>query len=204
MPYASISEVIVCLKDCITYCKEHPERDYCERFAPQLIDLQRELNEAWETSDRRFADWRKETGEDKLSWKKLARTLRDVQNRLEKVDAIGYPNERVMYWDAPVLEKAVDDMVAYLRDRTDDIDFAQDYIDRMEQLRDVAHTEHDESSDALRDYQNHFRARRDTLSQAAHLIGAFRDEMRSHLSEDHSDYQNIRWAWSISPDETVL
>ncbi|MFW5967474.1 MAG: hypothetical protein ACOCV2_08150 [Persicimonas sp.] len=204
MPYANISELSACLNDCIAYCREHPEHDFCARMQPNLVELREELDEAWDVTDARFSLWRREAGEDKLSWKKLARTLRDVQKRLEKIDAIGFPNERVMYWDAPLLEVAVEDMVEYLSEHADDIEFAQDYIEKMERLRDSAHDEHDESREALRSYRRHFRARRDTLAHSAHLIGEFRDAMRNELGEDHDDYQSIRWAWSVSPDHAIF
>lgn len=204
MPYANIAEVSTCLTDCIAFCQEHQDVDYCEHHLPLMLDVQNELKEAWATTDKYFATWRREAGQDKLSWKNLAKLLREVQQRLERIDAIGYPDKRVMYWDEPILERAVREMMAYLAERADDIDFAEDYLTRFEQLLDTAHSEHDESADALRSYQRHFRSRRDALQNAYHVIGEFRDSMRRNRGKDDPEYQKIRWAWSVSPDETVL
>jgi hypothetical protein len=204
MPYANISEVNACLEDCIAYCEEHQDAEYCVKYGPQLAEARHNISQTWEETDERFNTWRREVGQDKVSWKKLATLLREVQRRLERVDAIGFPDRRVLYWDEPLLEVAARDMIDYLSERQGDIGFAEDYISRMEQLIDVAHTEHGESSDALRSYQRHFRTRRDSLSNAYHVIGAFRDSIRRDLGKDHPDYQSIRWAWSVSPDQRVL
>ncbi len=204
MPYANISEVKACLADCLAYCKEHGDVDYCAYYLPQIREVVDDIKEAWTTTDRYFAQWRREAGEDKLSWKNVAKLLREVQGRLQRIDAVGYPDRRVMYWDEEILEAAVREMMDYLSERSDVIDFADDYLNRFDLLLDTAHTEHNQSADALRSYQQHFRARRDTLSNAYHIIAEFRDSMRNHLGKDHPDYQKIRWAWSVSPDETVL
>ncbi len=204
MPYANIAEVSACLSDCIDYCQKHQENDYCEHHLPHMLDVREELEQAWATTDKHFARWRREAGEDKLSWKNLAKLLREVQSRLERIDAIGFPDRRVMYWDEAILEAATRHMMDYLAEHTDNIEFAEDYLTRMEQLIDTAHTEHDQSADALRSYTRFFRQRRDALSNAYHILGEFRESMRRNLGKDHPDYQSIRWAWSVSPDETVL
>lgn len=204
MPYANISETTACLNDCIDFAKEHQELDYCEHHLPLMLDVRAELKEAWDTTDKYFSKWRREAGEDKVSYKNIAKLLQEIQRRLERIDAIGYPDRRVMYWDEELLEQAVAEMVTYLEEHRDNIDFADDYLTRMEQLLDTAHTEHDQSEDALRAYQRFFRSRRDALSNAYHIIGEFRDSIRRNLGKDHPDYQRIRWAWSVSPDQTVL
>ncbi|QDG54482.1 hypothetical protein FIV42_28175 [Persicimonas caeni] len=204
MPYANIAEVSTCLSDCIDYCQKHQDIDYCEHHLPHMLDVKNEMKEAWATTDKHFARWKREAGEDKLSWKNLAKLLREVQRKLERIDAIGYPDRRVMYWDEAILENAAREMMDYLAEHTGNIDFAEDYLTRMEQLIDTAHGEHDQSEDALRSYRRFFRQRRDALSNAYHVIGEFRESMRRNLGKDHPDYQSIRWAWSVSPDETVL
>lgn len=204
MPYANIAEVSSCLSDCIDFCQKHQDDEYCEHHLPRMTGVQNELEEAWETTDTYFARWRQEAGEDKVSWKNLAKLLSEVQRKLERIDALGYPDRRVMYWDEAILENAARRMMDYLAEHTGNIDFAQDYLDRMEQLIDTAHAEHGQSEDALRSYQRFFRQRRDALSNAYHVIGEFRDSMRRNLGKDHPDYQSIRWAWSVSPDQSVL
>jgi hypothetical protein len=169
-----------------------------------MLDVRAELKESWEITDKYFAAWRREAGEDKVSYKNIAKILQEVQSRLARIDAIGYPDRRVMYWDEELLEQAVAEMVAYLEEHRGNIDFAEDYLTRIDQLLDTAHTEHDQSSDALRSYKRFFRSRRDALSNAYHIIGEFRDSIRRNLGKDHPDYQQIRWAWSISPDQSVL
>jgi hypothetical protein len=204
MPYANISETTACLNDCIDYAKEHQDVDYCEHHLPLMLGVRAELTESWDTTDKYFAEWRREAGEDKVIYKSIAKLLQEIQARLERIDAIGYPDSRVMYWDEELLERAVAEMADYLEEHRDNIDFADDYLTRMQQLLDTAHSEHDQSADALRSYQRYFRSRRDALSNAYHIIGEFRDSIRRNLGKDHPDYQHIRWAWSISPDQTVL
>lgn len=204
MPYANIAEVRACLTDCLEYCKEHRDLDYCDHYGPQIADVLDEIRQAWASTDKYFAKWRREAGEDKASWKAVAKLLREVQRKLDRVDAIGYPDRRVMYWDEAILESAARQMMDYLAGHADDIDFAEDYLSRFEQLLDTAHNEHGQSADALRNYQRHFRARRDALSNGYHVIAEFRDSMRRRVGTDDPDYQEIRWAWSVSPDETVL
>lgn len=204
MPYANISEVNACLEDCIEFCKSHQDTEYCANYGPQLEEVRNEIANSWEATDKHFSAWRRQLGEDKLNWKHLAKLLREVQQKLERIDAIGYPDKRVMYWDEPLLEQAARAMIDYLEERGADIDFAADDADRLAKLIDVGHDEHEESSDALRNYTRHYRSRRDSLSNGYHVIGEFRDSMRRNLGKDHPDYQSIRWAWSVSPDEAVL
>jgi hypothetical protein len=204
MAYANIAEINVCLADCLQYCEQNPGAEYCVQYVPQLRRVIADLRQTKLSSDHYYSRWRLEVGDDKRSWKTVATLLREVQVRLKKVDAIGFPDRRVMYWDVPLLEVAARDMMDYLRDRSDDIDFAADYLTRFEQAIATAHGEDDQSEDALHSYRNHIGARRDAVSDATHVITGLRTAMRKELGKDSPEYKSIRWTWALAPDEPVL
>lgn len=204
MAYANIAEVEVCLMDCLQYCENHPGSPYCREFGPRLKAVVANLKSSKASSDHYYSSWRRERGDDKRSWKKVAMLLREVQNELRKIDAVGFPDRRVMYWDAELLEVAIQQMMKYLAAQSDEIDFAPDYLARFEQLLGGAHSEDDDSEQAYRTYQNHIGARRDALADATYLITELRSTMRRDLGVDHPEYQSIRWTWALSPDEPVL
>lgn len=204
MAYANIAEVEVCLQDCLLYCERNPDSVYCLEFGDRLNAVLADLQTSEASSDLHYSSWRRERGADKLSWKKVAMLLREVQDELKKVDAVGYPDRRVMYWDAELLEVAAQQMIKYLSAHREDITFAADFIGRFGQLLGGAHTEDDDSEQAYRTYQNHIGARRDALTDATFLITDLRSSMRRDLGVNDPEYKSIRWAWALSPDEPVL
>lgn len=204
MAYANIAEVEVCLQDCLKYCERNPGSVYCLEFGDRLKAVIADLKSSRVSSDQHYSSWRRERGADKRSWKKVALLLREAQNELKKVDAVGYPDRRVMYWDSELLEAAARGMMKYLSAHREDIEFAADYVARFEQQIGGALTEDDDSEQAYQTYQNHIGARRDAMADATFLITDMRSAMRRDLGVDNPEYQSIRWTWALSPDEPVL
>lgn len=204
MAYANIAEVEVCLVDCLQYCEKNAGSPICREFGARLHQVVAALKASKSSSDHYYSSWRRERGDDKRGWKRVAMLLREVQGELRKVDAVGYPDRRVMYWDTELLEVAVQQMMTYLAAHSDEIEFAADFLARLEQQLGSARAEDDDSDQAYRTYQNYIGARRDALADATFLITELRATMRRDLGVEHPDYQSIRWTWALSPDEPVL
>lgn len=204
MAYATIAEIEVCLADCIRYCEQNPGSAQCVRYGARLKKVHADFHATEEMAGQQFSTWRREEGLDKASWKRVATLLRDAQRQLREVDAIGYPDQRVLYWDEELLEVAARQMMDYLRARTADFEFAAEYLSRFEQAIGAAHSEGRQSGEALRTFHNHVGARREALTDATQLITEMRAFMRKKLGVSHPDYTSIRWVWAFSPDEPVL
>lgn len=204
MTYSSIAEIEMCLADCLRYCQKHPGSVHCQRFSSRLKRVAKDFEQTGESATAQFSAWRQEDGLNKQGWKVVATLLRDVQRELKGIDAIGYPDQRVMYWDEELMEVAAREMMAYLQGAAEHIPFASDYLSRFEQAIGRAHGEVAETNQALQTFNNHIGARRRALDDATQLIIEMRSSMRRDLGKDNPEYQSIRWAWALSPDEPVL
>lgn len=204
MSYANVSELKACLRDCVKFCREHSDRSYCQEHLSRLERGLSELRKRFEMTDQYYARWKAEHREDRQTWKKLAKNLKSVQNKLERIEAIGFPDERVSYWDEERLEAVARNMIDYLREHVDDIEFAEDEADRLERGIDSGHSDHHDNDKAFDTYHRFAQYRGEALSHASQVIAGFRESMRRNLGKDHPDYQEIRWAQSVSPDQSVL
>ena len=204
MPHANVTELRYCLKDCISYCRDHQDKEYCEVHLPRLVEALENLNDAIEKTDRQWGDYKSEFGQGKMAWKDLAKTVREAQRELKSVDAIGYPDREPQYWIEDELVALADELYGYLEERTDSIDFADRYLTKLETQLDAARGEGTEERDALRKYGQFIGARKDAIADCGHVIGGFRESIRRDLGKDHPDYESIRWAQSVAPDKTVL
>ncbi|MFB6373057.1 MAG: hypothetical protein ABEN55_08070 [Bradymonadaceae bacterium] len=204
MANVNMAELRSALKSCVEFCREHDDREYCERHKPRLEGALEELLESRRETDRYFADWRDEQRDQKKAWKDLAKELRRAQKELDRVNAFGYPDQRVMYWDKERLEESLEEMITYLREHTDDFEFAEDIASTLERKIDLAHDEIDDQKDALRVYRRKVKKRSDAMGGAAQVIGDFRELLRDELGEDDEEYQSIRWPFGISPDEATF
>ena len=81
--------------------------------------------------------WRSEEREELIARKELAKTLREAQGRLRRIGAVDSPQNRVMYWDEPLLFALVGQMRAYLREHSE-IEFASEILDRFERAESAA------------------------------------------------------------------
>lgn len=204
MANVNLAELRSALKSCVEFCREHDDRDYCQRHKPLLEGALEDLEESRRETDAYFADWRSEQREQKKAWKDLAKELRRAQKELDRVNAFGYPDQRVMYWDEELLEEAIEEMIAYLQDEGGDYEFADDIASTLERKLELAHDEVGEQKDALRAYRRKVKKRSDAMGGAAQVIGDFRELLRDELGEDDPDYQSIRWPFGISPDEATF
>lgn len=204
MSVANVFELTKCLDDCIRYCELHPERAHSVMFGDRLRRARANFEDALKSTDRQFTQWRMESRDDKLAWKHLAKELRLTQDHLAQVGAVGYESERVMYWATHLLVDAVAEMVEYLRDRADQIDFAGKQADKLERMVDSAQGEAKDEGSAFNNYQRFATLRSDAFSDVADSLSSFRVLLRRELGKTNADYQSIRWPLSLAPDETVL
>lgn len=202
--YANVFELRRCLDDCIEYCRQHPEREHVEFHRPLLEQAQRQLEETTEQAEQELYDWRREHRADQQAWKELAKMLRAVQKRLDEVNAIGYVDQKVMYWDRRPLMAAVDEMVDYLRERTDALDFAEKSADKLDRQKNKALGEGKESEQAREEYLRYSKMRADGLTEAKEIIANFRKTLRRRIGKHSDEYQNILWPQQIAPDRGAL
>ena len=204
MSYANVFELTKCLADCLEYCKEHPERDHAKFHLPLVAGAQQQLEQTTDKADREFVEWRMENREDMLAWKHLAGQVTAVQKKLNSVNAVGYIDQKINYWNREALIEAVDEMIDYLRQRADVIDFAEKKADKLERQKEKALSENDESDRALDEYIRFSKMRSDGLVNAKETIGNFRSALRRDLGTRNEEYQAISWPHQVSPDEKVL
>lgn len=204
MPNVNIADLRASLKSCVEFCREHESREYCQRHLPILERALDELRESRRQTDEYFVEWREEQREQRQSWKRLAKLLRETQDELDRVNAVGYPDQRIMYWDQELLEETVREMIGFLEGQGDEIEFAGNYSDKLERTLEGARDEDDEQSDALRAYQGRVKKRSDAMGGAAQVVADFRELLRDELGVDDPEYQSLRWPYALSPDQASL
>ncbi len=202
--YANIFELNKCLKDCISYCEQYPDREHSQFYGPLLRDAQRQLNQSTERANKEFAHWRHENRDDMLAWKHLSKELAATQRDLRRVNAIGFFDQKVDYWDREQLLTAVREMLTYLKKRSDDIDFAAKRIKALERQRSKAQSEVSEADHALGEYVRFSKMRSEALMTTKDTIANFRKTLRRELTVADDDYQGIRWPQQVSPDNQLL
>lgn len=204
MSYANYFEISKCLSDSLAYCQEHPDREHSKFHGKLLKRAQDRLETARAKSDQEFTEWRMENREDMLAWKHLASELQKVQKRLSRVNAVGYLDQKVMYWYHDALISAVAEMIDYLKARTDDLDFAVDAIAKLERKQEKATSEVTESGRALDEYLRYSKMRADAMREVTDTIAGFRKRLRRDLGKQDEAYQAIRWPQQIASDQRVL
>lgn len=201
MANVNVADLRASLKECIEFCQEHDDREYCQRHLPRLERALENFQSSRRETDQTFANWRAEQRAEKKAWKALSQTLAETQDELERVDAFGYPDERVRYWDPERLEDAVQMMMSYLADHSDDIEVADKYHDKLERELSAAKDEGSEQGNALRQYTQKVKIRSDAMGAAKEAVDDFRNALRDELGENHPEYQSIRWPYALSPDD---
>jgi chromosome segregation ATPase len=204
MANVNTAELRASLKNCVEFCRANDDRDYCQRHLPRLEKALHKLQESRDETDACFTDWREEQRQQKQSWKELARELRQTQEELSRVDASGFPDERVMYWDEEILAEAINRMIDWLKEQGEAIDFAVDTADKLERKLESAQGENEEQEEALRVYRNKVKKRSDSMGRAIQVVVDFRELLRDQLGEEHEDYQSIRWPYALSPDDNFF
>ncbi|MFU8802552.1 MAG: hypothetical protein ACNA8W_01970 [Bradymonadaceae bacterium] len=204
MSNANVFELTQCLKDSLEYCENNPQTELCLYFHTRLASAQQEFHEGLKMTDGHFAHWRNEAGDDRLSWKHLAMELSKTQGRLGKVGAIGYPDQKVKYWNPASLELVVREMIAYLKSRSEQIAFASEQVEKLERQLERCFSETQEATDALRTYSRFVQMRSNAINNATNTIASFRQAMRRDLGKEHPAYKSIRWPFAVATDEAVL
>ena len=204
MSYANIFELTKCLQDCVEYCRNNPDWAQSEFYLTLLEDALQELEKSSARADQELSQWRMEARDDRLAWKQLARELAAIQKALREVNAVGFLDQRVMYRNTERLLAAVAEMITYLREREEEINFASDRIEKLERLRQKALSEGQESDRALDEYLRFSKLRSNGLTKAKDTIANVRRAMRRDLGTDHPKYQAIRWPYQVASDEKVL
>jgi len=204
MSNANVIELERALADCIAYCRDHEDLEFVEYFQPRLEHARKKWESSSESSQREYLEWQAERIDEKVAWKRLARELKAAQTMLRKVNAIGYPDRSILYWDEEALTAEVDAMLGYLRERVDVIDGASSAADKLERLLTLATGENREEDEALHDYNRYVLFLAEALGTLNTAIADFRVSMRKNLGKEHADYRAIRWPLSVAPDELVL
>lgn len=203
MPSVNAAELRASLKSCIEFCQDHSDREYCERQRPLLERALERYRESRDETDRYYAEWREEWRTQKQCWKEVSQTLADVQDQLEAVNAVGYPDRTVRYWDEEELRDIVEDMIAFLEDN-DDIEFAENEAGKLERKLEAAEQAVEDQKDALRAYNRRVKKRSDSWGQAVEAVRDFRELVRDELGSDHPEYESIRWPYAVSPDDGII
>lgn len=197
MPNVNMGELRSSLKQCVRHCREHRDRDYSERHLPILVGALEELQESNRETDRHFANWRAEQREQRQAWKALSKELREVQEELDRVNAVGFPDQRVLYWDEEILEDTVRELIDYLEGHSDDIEFAADLAEKLERKLEKAAGENEDQQKALRVYQSKIKKRSEAMGDAIQALSDFRSLLRDELGADHEEYNAIRWPYGL-------
>lgn len=204
MSYANVFELTQCLEDCIAYCQTHQDREHASFHLPLLLDAQKDLIQSSDKAQREYVEWAKEMRDDKLSWKHLAKELRTVQKELNRINAIGFHDERVMYWDRERLLDGVEKMLGYLDEHAGDIDFASSAAEKLRRRMDGALSEDDETDHKKYEYLRYSKLRANGLTKAKDTIGNFRRTLRRDLTTRDKDYQEIQWPQQVAADRGIL
>lgn len=204
MPNANLIELETSLKDCLQYCERNADSELARLFHKRIARTKHQLESSIATSDDYHTRWRTEEREHFVAWKQLAQCLNETKRQLRSINESGFNPAQVLYWDREILTKEANDMVAYLSEKTESIDFAASNIERIERLLDTTVSEGAEELRARKDFQRFVDVRREAISEAGSMIGEFRVAMRRVLGKAHEDYQSIFWPYAIASDEGVL
>lgn len=204
MANANVLELETCLDECIAYCATHQKRDFVEFYEPRLLHAKERWYESVEVSDRHYLDWQREFREDRIAWRKLATEYKATQDALRKLNAVGYPDEIVRYWDEDILTAAVEKLVGYLESRKDVISIADERIEALTRGTASAQGEDTAADAALRQFKLQVLFRAEAMGTMTSAIGDFRVAMRRSLGKKSDEYLSIRWPMTVAPDEPVL
>ena len=204
MPNANVIELEACFEDVLKYCDAHPELDFVKYFHPRLSHAWKIYTKAMRESDLKFVEWRHEEEEDRMTWKHLGVELASVQRQLKRLNAVGYPTQKIRHWDEPALAAVVEEMLAYLTERKTTIEGAPEMIEKLKQKVARASTEARDESVVFREYQRFASNRAEALGSMSAHLWEFRGSMRRQLGKRNADYTSIRWPFSLNPDDGVL
>ena len=204
MANANVLELETCLDECLAYCEAHQKHDFVAFYFPRLAKAKRRWVETVAVSDRHYLTWQRDFRDDRIAWRKLSTEYKATQNALRRVNALGYAEETVRYWDEEILGVAVAEMIAYLEARRDVIEIADERIEALNRAMGSAELEDTAADAALRQFKLHVLFRGEAMGTMVATIGDFRVAMRRTLGKKSDEYRSIRWPMSVEPDEPVL
>lgn len=204
MPNVNMASLRASLEQCVEFCREHDDREYCARHLPMLEEALEELEGSRQETDDQYAEWRNRRQSQLQIWKSLAKLLDETQEELNRVNAVGYPDQTIRYWNRDLLEEVVEEMIEYLEARTDEIESAGRYADKLRRELASANEEVDKQKKALRNYQRRVKKRSDAMAGAAQAIMDFRELLEDEVGTDHPEYEGIRWPYALSPTEAGM
>ena len=149
MPNANVIELEACLEDVLKYCDAHPETAFVQYYHPRVLHSWRTYSSAMTESDAKFIQWRREEEDDRMMWKHVAQELSATQRQLKRLNAVGFPTEKLGHWDEDALVDLVNEMLAYLHERHSVIEGAAKMEEGLKQKLARAKVEKTLSEDEL-------------------------------------------------------
>jgi hypothetical protein len=205
MPNANLIELETSMASCLSFCEANKDKvELAAMYHPRFERMISRYHEAIRASDHHHAGWQAEQREETVARKQISDLLRRTQQRLHAMGAIGFPNQRLLYWDFEELLEVVDAMQAYLAEHSDELEFASEVRERFGRLLAAAQAESQDVDGSLKRFQRFVDLRRAAINEAGSLIGEFRVGLRRTLGKTHPLYQGIYWPYSIASDENML
>lgn len=205
MPNANLIELETSLKSCLDFCvAQQGKLELAAAYLPRFQKIQRRYEEALRSSDAHHATWQGEQREQTVARKQLSQLLRDTQQRLHRLGAMGFPDARILYWDYDAMLVVVQGMMTYLDEHKAELEFAGEVREKMARLIAAAQAEGVEVASSLKQFQRFVDLRREAITELGSLIGEFRVGLRRTIGKKHPDYLAIFWPYAIASDENVL
>jgi len=204
MPNANVIELEACLEDVLKYCDAHPNEAFVQYYHPRVLSSWHTYSSAMSESDAKFIQWRREEEDDRMMWKHVAKELAATQRQLKRINAVGFPSEKLGHWDEEALVDLVNEMLAYLHERRAALEGASKMEEGLKLKLSRAKVEQTQDSQAFREYRRIASTRADALGSLAANLWDFRGALRRQLGKRDETYTAIRWPYSLNPDETVL
>jgi hypothetical protein len=204
MPNANVIELEACLEDVLKYCDANPETAFVQYYHPRVLHSWRTYSSAMTESDAKFIQWRREEEDDRMMWKHVALELAATQRQLKRLNAVGFPTEKLGHWDEEALVDLVNEMLTYLQERRSVIEGASKLEEVLKQKLARAKVEKTEDSLAFREYRRIASTRADALGSLSAHLWEFRGALRRQSGKRDPSYTDIRWTYSLNPDDNVL
>ncbi len=204
MPNANVIELEACLEDVLKYCDANPNTAFVQYYHPRVLNSWQTYKSAMTESDAKFIQWRREEEDDRMMWKHVARELASVQRQLKRINAVGFPSEKLGHWDEEALADLVNEMLAYLQERRAALEGASKMEDGLKMKLSRAKVEDTADSLAFREYRRIASTRADALGSLSAHLWDFRGALRRQAGKRDPAYTAIRWPYSMNPDDNVL
>ncbi len=200
MANVNFFELEACLSSLLAYFDKHPREASTALFQARVVKVDAHLRETIETTDRIYNKWRVEGGEERLAYKHLQKAVKAAQRQLAALDAVGYPTQVVSYWDQEDTLEAAQQMLAFLKEHREDLDFADESLSEIQRLLNNVEREGEEVTTALAGYREVSSSRKLAMEIVQDIIKEVRPSMRREFGRDSEAYKSIRWPAMLDPD----